>query len=40
MDSQNIALFIAKQKVRQGMQNVIIQLTLVGDYDKQEEIEV
>lgn len=36
MDNQNIAIFIAKKKVRDGMQNVIIQLTLVGEYSDQE----
>lgn len=37
MDNQNIAIFIAKKKVRDGMQNVIIQISLTGQYSSQEE---
>ena len=31
IDEQNIALFIAKQKVRAGMQNVLIQVNNTND---------
>ena len=37
MDNQNIAIFIAKKKVRDGMQDVIIQVSLTGSYNAQEE---
>ena len=37
MDNQNIAIFIAKKKVRDGMQDVIIQVSLTGSYNTQEE---
>lgn len=39
MDNQNIAIFIAKKKVRDGMQNVIIQVSLTGSYNNQDDIE-
>ena len=36
MQNQNMAIFIAKKKVRDGMQNVIIEVSLNGSYDNQD----